>query len=121
MMMYSTPTGLDESALQASIFGTGTLVCEFTGTRQLCDISGEGERYHTVLKNSSFGGRGVLCPSCIRARNLRDHFHSVLCSYQKGFAVTSLHLIDFANRSSILGERRDHITQLSDVKFNASL
>lgn len=80
-----------------------------------------GKRYHTILKNSSFRGHGVFSPSCIRERNLRDNFHSVLCSYQKGFAEASFHLIDFANRSSIFGKRRDHVTQFSNIEVNAPL
>lgn len=123
MMIYSAPTGFEGSALHARIFGTGIVVCELTGSpRPLAlDSSCDGERYHTILKNSSFRGRGVFSPSCIRARNLRDHFHSIFCSYQKGFAEASFHLVDFANRSSIFCKRRNHVTQFSNVKVNAPL
>ena len=123
MMIYSAPTGFEGSALHARIFGTGIVVCEFTGFLMSLALNSscDGERYHTILKNSGFRGRGVFSPSCIRARNLRDHFHSISCSYQKGFAEASFHLVDFANRGSIFCKRRNHVTQFSNVKVNVSL
>lgn len=81
----------------------------------------EPKKYYTILNDSSFRGRRVFSPSGIRARNLRDHFHPIFCSHQKGFAKAPFHLVDFANRSSISGKRHDDITQFFDVKLYASL
>jgi hypothetical protein len=34
MIIYSAPTGFEESTLHARIFGTGIVVCELTGNPQ---------------------------------------------------------------------------------------
>lgn len=90
-------------------------------TPLVLDSSYYKKRHYTILKNSSFRGCGIFNPSCIRAGDLRDHFHSIIYSYQKCFAEAFLHLINFANRSSIFCKRRNHMTQFSNVTINAPL
>ena len=81
----------------------------------------EQGRPHTIVKDGSLRGCRIHSPPRVGVGELGDDFGSILCGYQKGFAESSFHLFDTADRRSPYGNRHDHVAQLLNVKLNPSL